>query len=87
VDQIVGVVVAPLDLLQDDLLFRVGLLGGSKREWRYMSDRMSTRERQVFGERARVVAGVLLVGEGVQVAADASISSAICLAVGRRSVP
>ncbi len=69
VDDVAGVVVVHGDLLEDDAALGLDVLGADQRIGHHVADDVDG-QRQVDVEHPRVVAGVLLGGEGVQVASD-----------------
>ena len=68
-DVVVGRVLDLRDLLQDDRALAVDLVLGEARVQEDVGEQVE-RERQVLAQHLRVVAGVLLAGEGVEHAAD-----------------
>ena len=69
VDEVFGVVVAALDLLQHDLPLALRLFGVEEGVSKHVREQVDG-EGQVFGEGAGVIAGQLPVGEGVEVPPD-----------------
>ena len=69
VDQIIRLVVAPLDLFQDDVLLPRQFLGVNVGVQEHVGEHVNGK-RDMFGEDADVVAGALFGGEGVDVAPD-----------------
>src|SRR5579883_3228653 len=69
VHEIVGLVLMALDLFQDDVLFPAQLLRVDHRVAEHVGEDVD-RIRNILRKHFGVVAGVLLVGEGIQIAAD-----------------
>ena len=67
--RVFGVVVAHRDLLEDDVAFQLDIARGATPVEHHVTDQVD-RQREVAVEHVRVVAGVLLGGERVQLAAD-----------------
>ena len=66
---VVGVVVVHRDLVEDHVTLGLDVVGGDQRGGDHVAEHVD-RERQVLVEHARVEAGVLLGGEGVELTAD-----------------
>ncbi len=67
--RVLGVVVAHRDLLEDDVAFELDVVGGAATVEHHVGDQVDG-QLQVAVEHVRVVAGVLLGGERVQLTAD-----------------
>ena len=69
VHHVVGVVVVHGDLVEDHVTLGLDVLGGDREDGDHVAEHVD-RQRQVLVEDPRVEAGVLLGGEGVELAAD-----------------
>ena len=69
VHDVVGVVVVHRDLVEDHVALGLDVLGGEQRAGDHVAEHVDG-QRQVLVEDPRVEAGVLLGGEGVELAAD-----------------
>ncbi len=67
--RVLGVVVAHGDLFEDDGAFQLDIVGGATPVEHHVADQVDG-QREIAVEHVRVVAGVLLGGEGVQLTAD-----------------
>ena len=67
--RVLGVVVAHRDLLEDDVAFQLDIVGGAATVEHHIGDQVD-RQLQIAVEHVRVVAGVLLGGERVQLPTD-----------------